>query len=363
MDGAEPLFAAGLIAGVVAGLWLLVRGMRGYRTAARIGDTGTSRIATLAAGEVRVSGRIESAEVMLVSPLQSAPCVYYRSSIESGDDDLVDVDDVVEERAVGFRVVDESGDVRVFPRGARWDAPVCFDDRTGSFGEEPAGLSMRSGSAVAPAEIDREAAIAALLTVRPAANTDLDDAGGGSVLGGFSGGSRRRRRYREARLAPGDAVTVIGRAMPFSDLADPAEADEASGSGVAADDPEVAADLAEARAAGLLADDPEEAWGNAAIPGFGIGRPVRSPELDPQAHALPLGSAEDAARIERRFSIAPHTLVLASAPDVPLLIAHGLPGIAAERNQDLFIIGLLGAVLAVGSAMGLALMFSGAFGP
>ena len=76
-----------------------------------------------------------------------------------------------------------------------------------------------------------------------------------------------------------------------------------------------------------------------------------------------MGSAEDAARIERRFSIAPHTLVLASAPDVPLLIAHGLPGIAAERHQDQFVVGLLGAVLAVGSAMGLALVFSGAFGP
>jgi hypothetical protein len=363
MDGAEPLVAALLVAGVLAGLWLLVRGMRGYRTAVRIGDTGTSRIATLAAGEVRVSGRIESAEVMLVSPLQSAPCVYYRSSIERGDDDLVDVDDVVEERAIGFRVVDESGDVRVFPRGARWDAPVCFDDRTGPFGEEPSGLSLRSGSSVAPAEIDRKAAIAALLTVRPAASTDFDEGGGGSLLDGFSGASPRRRRYREARLAPGDAVTVIGRAMPFSDLADPDEADEASGSGVAADDPEVAADLAEARAAGLLAVDPEEAWGNAAIPGFGIGRPVRSPELDPAADALPLGSAADAARIERRFSIAPHTLVLASAPGVPLLIAHGLPGAAADRHQDQFVVGLLGAVLAVGSAMALALVFGGAFGP
>ena len=364
MEGVQPQVAALLIAGIVAGLWLLVRGMRGYRTAARIGDTGTSRIATLAAGEVRVSGRIESAEVMLVSPLQSAPCVYYRSTIESGgDDDIGDPDDVVEERAVGFRVVDDSGDVRVFPRGARWDAPVRFDDRTGTFGEEPAGLSMRSGSAVAPAEVDREAAIAALLTVRPAAGADTEEAGG-SLPGGFSAGAaRRRRRYRETRLAPGDAVTVIGRAIPFSDLADPTEADEASGSGVAADDPEVAADLAEARAAGLLADDPEEAWGNAAIPGFGIGRPVRPPELDPDAAVLPLGSAADAARIERRFSIAPHTLVLASAPDVPLLIAHGLPGLAADRNQDLFIIGLLGAVLAVGSAMGLALVISGAFGP
>jgi len=363
MEGSELQVGALLIAGVVAGLWLLARGMGGYRTAVRISDTGTSRIATLATGEVRVSGRIETAEVLLISPLQSAPCVFYRSTIESGDDDIGDSDDIVEERAVGFRVVDASGDIRVFPRGARWDAPVCFDDRTGTFGEEPAGLSMRTGSAVAPAEIDREAAIAALLTVRPAAGTGGEDVDGGSLLGGFAGGAaRRRRHYREARLAPGDAVTVIGRAIPFSDLADPTEADEAIGSGVAADDPEVAADLAEARAAGLLADDPEEAWGNAAIPGFGIGRPVRPPELDADADALPMGSAEEAARIERRFTIAPHTLVLASAPDVPLLIAHGLPGVAADRNQDLFVVGLLGAVLAIGSAIGLALVLSGGFG-
>src|SRR5688500_13890628 len=276
MEGSALQFTGLLIAGVVAGLWLLARGMGGYRTSVRISDTGTSRIATLAAGEVRVSGRVETAELLLISPLQSAPCVYYRSTIERGDDDIGDLDDIVEERAIGFRVVDDSGDVRVFRRGARGDAPVCFDDGTGMFGEEPAGLSIRTGSAVAAGELDREAAIAALLTVRPAAGMGGDDLGDGSMLGGFAGGAaRRRRRYREARLAPGDAVTVIGRAIPFSDLADPTEADTASGPGVAADDPEVAADLAEARAAGLLADDPEDAWGNAAIPGFGIGRPVR----------------------------------------------------------------------------------------
>ena len=363
MEGFEPQLAAALIAGVIAGLWLLVRGMVGYRTATRIGDTSTSRIATLAAGEVRVSGRIEAAEMLLVSPLQSAPCVYYRATIDRGDGDLDGPEDLSEERAIGFRVVDESGDVRVFPRGARWDAPTCFDDRTGIFGEVPAGLSMRTGSAVGPAEVDREAAIAALLTVRPAAAGGDGDEDGGSVLSSLSGGSSQRRlRYREARLAPGDAVTIVGRALPFSDLADPTEADEALRSGIEADDAEVAADLATARAAGILADDPEEAWGNAAIPGFGIGRPVRAAELDPAARALPLGTAEDAARVERRFAIAPHALVLASAPDVPLLIAYGLPGVAADRSQATFVVGLLGAVLAIGSAMGLALMVSGGFG-
>jgi hypothetical protein len=362
MEGSEPQLAALLIGGIIGGLWLLVRGMRGYRTATRIGDTGTSRIATLAAGEVRVSGRIESAEVLLVSPLQSAPCVYYRSTIESDGDDGDRADELFEERAIGFRVMDESGEVRVFPRGARWDAPVRFDDRTGMFGETPAGLSMRTGSAIGPAEIDRETAIAALLTVRPVGSDE--DADVASLLSGFSASvpARRRRHYREARLEPGDAVTIVGRAIPFSDLTDPTEADEAVGSGIALDDPEVAADIAEARAAGRLADDPEAAWGNAAIPGFGIGRPVRPPDLDPDADTLPLGTAEDAARVERRFTIAPNTLVFASAPGVPLLIAHGVPGVAASRNQATFVIGLLGAVLAIGSAMGLALLAGGGFG-
>jgi hypothetical protein len=224
------------------------------------------------------------------------------------------------------------------------------------FGEEPAGLSRRTGSAIGATEVDREAAIAALLTVRPVA---IDEAE--ADLSAGSGG--RRRHYREARLAPGDDVTIVGRAMPFSDLADPTEADAAYGSGVGTDDPEVAADIAEAREAGLLADDPEEAWGNAAIPGFGIGRPVRPPELDAEADALPLGTTADAARTERRFAIEPHALVLASAPDVPLLIAFGVPGMAAGRNQATFVVGLLGAVLAIGSAMALAILVSGGFGP
>lgn len=363
MEGSDVQVGGLLVAGVVAGLWLLGRGMNGYRTATRIADTGTSRIATLAAGEVRISGRIEAAEMVLVSPLQSVPCVYYRSSIDRGDRDADGPDDFSEERAVGFRVVDETGDVRVFPRGGRWDAPVRFDEHMGTFGESPAGLSMRTGSAVGPAEVDREAAIAALLTVRPAASGDSHDGDGGSVLAAIAGGPPSRGvHYREARLAPGDAVTVVGRALPFSDLADPTEADEALSSGIAADDAEVTADLAEARAAGLLADDAEHAWGNAAIPGFGIGRPVRPADIDPAADTLPLGTAEDAARAERRFAIAPETLVLVGAPDVPLLIAHGIPGAAEDRNQSTFVVGLLGAVLAIGSAMGLALLVSGGIG-
>lgn len=346
-----PYLIALAAGGMWGGLWLLARGLGGYRTATRLADTGTSTIASMAAGEVRVAGVIEAAEVTLVSPLQSESCIYYRASIDSGDDGADPRPDFEEERAIGFRVRDPSGTVRIFPRGARWDAPIRFDDATGSFGDEPAALRLRVGGATTIAEPDRDQAIAALLSIQPVAG------GAGHPL--LRAGGSGRRRYREARLSPGDAVTVVGRALPFADLADPTEADIALGSEVLADDPEVAADLAEARARGQLADDPEDAWGNAAIPGFGIGRPVRAPELDPDADALPLAPAAEAARFERTFHIAPEALVIASAPGVPLLIVHGVPGAAVDRHQDRFVVGLLGAILAIASAVALAIMLTG----
>jgi hypothetical protein len=355
-----PQIALLAAAGVVAGLWLLVRGMTGYRDATRLGDTATSRIATLAAGEVQVSGVIEPAELTLISPLQSATCVYYRSTIDDGGDGPDPGAAFAEERAVGFRVRDATGDIRVFPRGARWDAPMHLDEATGVMGDAPPGLRLRTGTAVAETGLGREAAIAALLTVPVAQSSTLSILGNARSM--YGSGSGQRHRYREALLVPGDAITVVGRAMPFVDLADPTEADVELGPGLAADDPEVAGDIAEARSVGLLEDSPEEAWGNAAIPGFGIGRPVRPPELDSAANALPIASPTEAADAERRFRVAPETLVLASAPGVPLLIAHGLPGVAVERQQDRFLIGLLGAVLAIVSALVLALMAPSALG-
>ncbi len=346
------------VGGVLAGLWLLARGLLGYRTATSLGDTATSSIATMAAGEVRVAGTIEPAEVVLVSPLQSRTCVYYRSTIQRADDrELFGVggSGLDEERAVGFRLRDATGSVRVFPRGARWDAPRRFDDKDGTFGDRPPGLLARTGSAVAQGEPDVETQIADLLRIDPAPNALvhplLRDSGSGE------------RRYQEWRLEPGDEVTIVGRALPFSDLADPAEADVAIGHELAADDPEVLGDIAEAREAGLLADDPEEAWGNAAIPGFGIGQPVRAPELHPEAYAPALAPAADAERFARTFHIPPEELVLASGPDVPLLIAHGTPAMAVDRHQDQFLIGLLGAVLAIGSAVALAVLLSGGVVP
>ena len=349
-----PGVALVALAGVIAGLWLLARGFGGYRTATRLGDTATSAIGSLAAGEVRISGAIEPAEVRLVSPLQSEPCVYYRAWVgDAGEISGLDAE-FDEERAVGFFVADATGSVRIFPRGARFDAPLCLDEQSGRFGETPNGLALRAGGATIEGRPDRAAQIEALLSVRPATSA-VDPLL--RVRRSESG-----QRYRESRLAPGDVVTVVGRAVPFSDLADPTEADVAILGGVPADDPEVTADLAEARAAGILAADADAAWGNAAIPGFGIGRPVSPPALDPAADPMPLTPAAAATGTKRTFAIEPQTLVLASTVDGPLLIAHGMPAVAMDRHQDRFILGLLGALLAIGSAMALAVMLSGGFG-
>jgi hypothetical protein len=343
----QAFLLAACVAGVAGGLVLLWRGFGGYRTAAQVGDTSTSRIATLAAGEVRLAGVVEPAELTLVSPLQAKSCVWYRSSVTSSRADAGDLLD--EERGVGFRVRDESGSIRVFPRGARLDVPDRFDERDSAFGEPPVGLAMRPAGVEVVEPLDREAAIAALLTVRlpdpEPATGDPGDRGGG-------------RRYREARLEPGDTVTVLGVALPFGHLEDPSGADRLDRLGdplAGLDDPMVAAEIAEAREAGILLP-PEEAWGNAAIPGFGIGRPVRQPELDAAATPMPLATSADAARIDRTFDIEPDLLVVAAGRDTQLLIASGPPGEVVAREQGRFLLGLLGAVLAIGSAIALAVV-------
>jgi hypothetical protein len=336
--------------GVIAGLSLLARGLVEYRSSIRVGDTSTSPISSLAAGEVRISGVVEAGELTLVSLLQSAPCVYYRSAVGAAGEVSPLESGAVEERSVGFRVRDATASIRVFPRGARFDAPVRFDEQTGTLGDEPPGLNLRTGGATQATELDRASATAELLRVHDPRDADLPL----SV-----GAGERRRRYRETRLEPGDAVTVIGRALPFSDLDDPVLADYGTEADRLEQDPEIAADLAAARATGTLALDPALAWGNAAIAGFGIGRPVSTPTIDAAATPLPLATTEEASRVERTFAIAPETLVMAGSAEVPLLIAYGDPGTVVHRGTWRMATGLLGAVLAIASAMALAISLGG----
>ena len=349
VDQSEPWLIAFAGVGIAAGLFLLARGMAGYRTQIRVTDIATSAIDSIAAGEVRISGVVEAAELTLISLLQSRPCVYYRSTVGEPGEVPHSNAEVTEERSVGFRIRDESGALRVFPRGARFDAPVCFEGETGQMGDEPPGLEIRRGGPTQATELDRAAAAAELLRVhRPEEWSIFDRVG-----------DHRARRYKEWRIELGDAVTVVGQAVPFGDLPDPVSANLGEAFGVEADDPEVAEDLAVARATGTLAADAATAWGNAAIPGFGIGRPVSQPRIDPAATQPPLASPEEAARASQTFEIAPETLVVAASEDVPLLIAHGTPGAVAQRGQIQLLVGLLGAILAIASAVALAILLDG----
>jgi hypothetical protein len=348
----EPVLV-GSLAGVAGGLGMLVRGLGSYRISNRISDTAGSRIASLAAGEVRLTGVVEPAGLLLTSPLQSAPCVYYRASVDE-DEERSTRRVFREERAVTFRLRDETGSLRVFPRGARWAIPDQFHDHTALMGGQPSGLNVRVGPAVAAGTLDHDLAVEALLTVR-------DPRTAAPELSALMGAGRRS--FREARIEPGDTITVVGYAEPFDQLPDPTGADDAGFDAGASDDPladpSIAADLAEARASGELADSPDDAWGNAAIPGFGIGHPTRAPHLDRGAMPLPLADAATADRVQRTFEIPPEQLVLTATPDVPLLITLGAAGPAAAREQDRFVLGLLGAVLAIASAIALAALLTG----
>jgi hypothetical protein len=365
MESTGGLVAAFAALGIVAGLVLLARGLGAYRAAQRLTGIGTSRAASLAAGEVRLVGVVEPEVLTLVSPLQSVPCVYYRARIREGSgDDARTI--LAEERAVGFRLRDASASIRVFPRGARWEAPLRFDAASDWSGADPPGLDRNTGASSRAAVEDRETQVADLLTVRPAAGAGADDGDGSSpfeAILGSSGalGGPRRRDYEERRLEPGDTVTIVGSALPFGDLADPAAADHDEAA-LPADDPEVAMNIAEARAAGILKATPDEAWGNAAIPGFGIGRPTRAPELDPAASAPALAAPPEAAAAEARFEIPAGELVLAAAAGHPLSIVAGTPGEARAREDGRVLLGLLGAVLAIVSATILALALPGTIG-
>src|SRR4051794_18865801 len=60
-----PPVAGVAVAGIAGGLVLLGRGLVGYRAAGRIAGTSPSRIASIAVGEVLVSGSAEPIELTL----------------------------------------------------------------------------------------------------------------------------------------------------------------------------------------------------------------------------------------------------------------------------------------------------------
>ncbi len=213
------------------------------------------------------------------------------------------------------------------PRGGRWELAPALDESSGLFGDDPVSVRRRVGPAsMAVPDYDREAAIADLLTVRSAAPGGVE-VPSGSPFPSLLGRSGGIRHYREARLEPGQMVTIVGSAQPYGQLGE-----EDALTGATLDDISIGADLVEAREAGLLAQSPEEAWGNAAIPGFGVGHPVRPPHLDAAANVMAPADARQASRAEQVFAITPETLVVSGGRQAPLVIYAGPPVEARARS-------------------------------
>jgi hypothetical protein len=359
----SPGFVLGLaIMGLIGGIVLFARGLVAYRRDRLISAVATSSLDGLAAGEVRVSGLVQAVDQLLTSPIQSRPCVWYRARIDSTDDSrrvLLD-----EQRAVHFRITDGRGQIRVVPGGARWEIGTAYDESTSLTSGEPPGLDRRRGAGygmVMPEDPDtmtnaqRQAAIEALLTVGPPAPLEATDgADAGSFLGGALGTSGGRR-YREARLEVGETVTIVGQALPWADVRQQLEAMGAGGNV----DRAIAEDIADAREAGELAASPEEAWGNAAIPGFGIGQPTRPPELDPGAQPPPAAEPTAHEAAMDRYQIPADELVLARSPDDTLAIYRGAPQVATQQHDLAFLLGLVGAVMAVCCTLALGAVLTG----
>lgn len=360
-DGFVPLTLIALLC-LVGGIVLFAQGLVAYRRDRLISSVATSSLDGIAAGEVRVSGIVEAVNGTLISPLQSEPCVWYRARVETtGDNSRVLMS---EEQSREFRIRDETGQIRVVPRGARWEIGTVFDERTSWTGAEPPGLNRRSGTRFGTIEpdveqmtqVERSAAAKALLTVqRPTSATPADDwdEGGGSF---FAARTSEGRRYQEARLEPGQTVTVLGQAWPWGEVQEVVLAANPSDNV----ERDMAGDLAWAREMGMLAASPEEAWGNAAIPGFGIGSPTAAPELHPDAHRpdVPQDSAvhEDALA---KYDIPDEELVLSRGLTGGMAVYLGSPETATQHHDFAFLLGVIGAVMAALSAFWLGAMLTG----
>ena len=218
-----------------------------------------------------------------------------------------------EERSIGFRVRDATGSLRVFPRGARFDAPVRFDVETDLLGDDPPDSTIRHGGSTRPAEIDEAAAAAALLTVDPR----VPAAPAGLAVAADGGRTRSRGSSREirSRSSAGHSPSPISQTRPARISAAPRIR-----SVTTRRSPPTSPRRGPTGRSSTTRPRPG-ATPRSPASGSG-GRSSLRPSTRPRTRSRS-ADAEAAARAERTFRIAPETLVLAASDEVPLLIAYG----------------------------------------
>lgn len=129
------------VSGVIADLYLFLRGFRLLHQKKWIEDTPVAKIGAAAMGQVKVFGKV-TGPYTLLSPLAGTDCYYYRAVAWSGGEsryESVPGGRATETLFAPFFVEDESGRVMVDPRGAQIELPADFD-------EQIAGDSMDEAS-------------------------------------------------------------------------------------------------------------------------------------------------------------------------------------------------------------------------
>ena len=156
-------------------------------------------------------------------------------------------------------------------------------------------------------------------------------------------------------MEPGETVTIVGQAVPWADIRDSLHAFDPNSNVEFA----IAEDVAAARAAGTLAASPEEAWGNAAIPGFGIGAPTLEPELDPDATVPDVAGPESHEKAMARYDVPDEELVLSRGDKGEMAVYVGAPEAAVMHHDFAFTLGVAGAFLAVFCTLALGAILTG----
>ena len=118
--------------------------------------------------------------------------------------------------------------------------------------------------------------------------------------------------------------------------------------------------LAWAREMGVLASSPEEAWGNAAIPGFGIGAPTAMPELHPQASQPDVPDDPNVHQDAlEKYDIPDEELVLSRGLTGGMAINLGAPDRATSHHDEAFLRGVVGGVTSALCAFAVGAMLTG----
>jgi len=290
---------------LLGGLQLLFRGLRSYLRGGDLSSVGTSQIASLGAGFVRVTGTIEAP--ITIQSYYGFPCVYYRAEPRKEDGQADDDSSTTVERSIEFDVQDDSGRIHVMPHAAKWD--VRMRDMQPEARLEDGDRVTVVGSAVPFGQLQDPGSTEWLALDDPVVAADLEAARASGELE-----PDPSRRYGNL----GIAGFALGR-------------------------PESAPTL-----------DP-------GVPTPAVYHHASAPpgSSGPDQHARPAAGIATGDPAAASFAPTPETLVLAAALGSDLLIAEGDPASATSLDQWEFLAGLAGAMLAIGGAVLLALTIEG----